>query len=100
MGTGTAFLETILFIWLTPGMVFNAPSLGASRFFSETTSWQAILVHAALFAVALCALKYVRLVEGFQEEAQMQSAPVNRAAGSNRRRIEQRLAEKQFFGAV
>ncbi len=95
-------LETLLFLWLTPGMVFTIPPIDGKWFCTETTSWKAVLVHAAVFAVAAYMLKRIKLVEGFQDPLAQQppAAPKQRTAGSNKRRIEERLAEKQYFGAI
>ena len=97
-----AVVETLLFLWLTPGMVLTLPPIGGDWFCTETTSWQAVLTHAALFATILVLLKHKRLVEGFQEASQGQSEPEQkpRVASSNKKRIEERLAEKQYFGVL
>lgn len=91
-------LETILFLWLSPGMLFTFPPINGKWFNTDTTSPLAVLVHAAIFAVALYLLGFgPNRKEGFQT----QTAPETPApARGNKRRLLERQAELQYFGAV
>ena len=58
------WLKVLLFVLLSPGLIVTLPPVGTKIFFSGKTSVTAVLVHAAIFAVALhCIWK---MQEGFQ----------------------------------
>jgi Protein of unknown function (DUF3339) len=57
------WLKVLLFVLLSPGLIVTLPPVGTKIFFSGKTSVTAVLVHAAIFAVALhCIWK---MQEGF-----------------------------------
>lgn len=99
-----AVFETILFLWLQPGVLLTLPPDGGKWFSTDTTSWKAILINAAIFAVVLYLLngRSKRKSEGFQDAAATvdQEKLKERTASSNKRRIQERLAEAQYFGAL
>lgn len=57
-------VETALFAALQPGMLLTLPPVGRKIFASCQTSPMSVVVHAAVFAVALYALK--KTVDAFQ----------------------------------
>ncbi len=54
----TYILPTLLFVILSPGMLLTLPAGSKGLFASGQTSMKAIAVHAAVFALALVALRY------------------------------------------
>jgi hypothetical protein len=51
--------SVVLFILLSPGLILTLPPVGGKIFYSMKTSVMAVLVHAAVFAVALYFLDYI-----------------------------------------
>jgi Protein of unknown function (DUF3339) len=61
-----AWLATLLFVILSPGLLLTIPAVGKKMFMSGKTSIQSILVHALIFFVILYAIKYYyNYSEGF-----------------------------------
>ena len=58
------WLKVLLFVLLSPGLIVTLPPVGTKVFFSGKTSVTAVLVHAAIFALALHCIWKMR--EGFQ----------------------------------
>lgn len=95
-----AVFETLLFLWLQPGVVITLPPDGGKWFSTDTTSWKAILVHAAIFAGFMYLLKMRRFVEGFQVAETKPPEEVRVAVSGNKRRMEERMAELKYFNAL
>jgi hypothetical protein len=57
----------LLFVLLSPGVLLTLPPVGGNVFMSGKTSLVAVLVHAAVFAVALYVMKK-RHIEGLEDE--------------------------------
>lgn len=97
-----AVFETILFLWLQPGVILTLPPDGGKWFSTDTTSWKAVLINAAIFAVVLYLLNGRRKrPEGFQDAAvATEEKAKEKPASSNARRIQERLAEAKYFGAI
>ncbi len=89
-----AVLETILFLWMSPGVVFTFPPIDGRWFSTDTTSWQAILTHAALFAGILAIIKGPSRTrqEGFQVSPSPVPPPALKMGSAVRRRLEERKA--------
>jgi len=61
-----AWLATLLFVILSPGLLLTIPAVGKKMFMSGKTSIQSILVHALIFFVILYAIiYYYNYSEGF-----------------------------------
>lgn len=95
-----AIFEVLLFLWLQPGVVFTVPPIDGKWFSTDTMSWKAVLVHAAIFAGFLYLLRLRGFVaEGFQD-APKPTEEQRVAISGNRRRIEERMAELKYFNAL
>jgi len=63
------WLQVLLFVLLSPGVILTLPPVGSNVFFSGKTSVTAVLVHAVVFAVVYqCAVKAIKdyKLDGFQ----------------------------------
>jgi hypothetical protein len=91
-------VETLLFLWLSPGVLFTLPSTGPEWFNTDTTSVYAVLVHAVLFGICLLFLGGgSKSREGFQTEPRTWPP---RIGSANKRALEKRAAElKEILGA-
>lgn len=47
------WLQVLLFVLLSPGLIVTIPRVGPKMFFSGKTSVTAVLVHAIIFALAM-----------------------------------------------
>ena len=63
------WLQVLLFVLLSPGVILTLPPVGSNIFFSGKTSVTAVLVHAVVFTLVYqCALKAITdyKLDGFQ----------------------------------
>jgi hypothetical protein len=60
------WIAVLLFILLSPGLLLTLPPVGKVIFASGKTSCMAVIVHAIVFSVALCAIRMSWNKEGFQ----------------------------------
>jgi hypothetical protein len=61
------WLQVLLFVLLSPGVILTLPPVGPKVFFSGKTSVLAVLVHAVVFAIASCLLVAQLKLNGFTE---------------------------------
>jgi hypothetical protein len=61
------WLQVLLFVLLSPGVVLTLPPVGPKVFFSGKTSVLSVLVHAVVFALASCLLVAQLKLNGFSE---------------------------------
>ena len=89
--------ETLLFVFLSPGMLLTLPPVGKKIFMTCKTSTVAVLVHAVVFAVLLAfrkSIPFLRTLEPFQTDDKIKADPEVSTARTEQAKARQDLKKK------